>query len=71
MPSISRRELIRRLRALGFDGAYSGGRHQFMIRGRQKLRIPNPHHQEIDMSLVNELLRQAGISRDEWEEAGS
>ena len=42
-PSISRRELIRKFKALGFSGPYSGGRHQFMIRGRQKIRIPNPH----------------------------
>ena len=67
MPSISRRELIRRLRALGFEGPFSGGRHQFMSKGRFKLRIPNPHQHTISIALLNELLRQAGIDRDEWE----
>ena len=68
MPSIARRDLVRRLRALGFEGPFSGGRHQFMIKGRQKIRIPNPHRQNIDMALVNEVLRQAGISRQAWDE---
>lgn len=29
---ITRRELIRGLRKLGFEGPLSGGRHQFMVR---------------------------------------
>lgn len=67
MASITRRELIRRLGALGFAGPFSGGRHQFMSKGRFKLRIPNPHQRAISVALLNELLRQAGIGRDEWE----
>jgi len=69
-PSISRKELIRKFKALGFSGPYSGGRHQFMIRGRQKIRIPNPHGSSvIDKSLVKEILRQASISGEEWDRA--
>jgi len=65
---ISRRELVRKLRRLGFDGPFSGGRHQFMIRGSLKLRIPNPHAgKDIHVSLLREILRQAGISADEWD----
>lgn len=68
MSSIPRRELIQRFRSLGFSGPFSGGRHQFMIRGIQKIRIPNPHgNGDIDISLVNEILRQAGIGREDWE----
>lgn len=40
---ISRRDLIQPLRSLGFDGPYSGKRHQFMISGAMRVRIPNPH----------------------------
>ena len=40
---VSRVEFIRALRQLGFDGPYSGGKHQFMVRGDVTLRIPNPH----------------------------
>jgi predicted RNA binding protein YcfA (HicA-like mRNA interferase family) len=65
--SITRRELIRYLRQLGFDGPYSGGKHQFMSRGNLTLRIPNPHQADIGRELLIRILRQAGISRDEWE----
>jgi predicted RNA binding protein YcfA (HicA-like mRNA interferase family) len=58
--TLSRRELIRRFRALGYRGPFSGGRH----------RIPNPHGSgDVHISLVKEILRQARISEAEWEEA--
>ncbi|MFN0104187.1 MAG: type II toxin-antitoxin system HicA family toxin [Bryobacteraceae bacterium] len=67
--SISRRELIRKFRKLGFSGPVSGGRHQFMMRDALKVRIPNPHSGNvIDGSLLSEILRQAGITIREWEE---
>jgi predicted RNA binding protein YcfA (HicA-like mRNA interferase family) len=71
MPSaISRRKLIRKLRILGYTGPFSGGKHQFMKKGNQKIRIPNPHgSQEISLDLVKEILRQAGISDEEWDNA--
>ena len=70
MPSVSRRELIRKFRKLGFSGSISGGKHQFMIKGSLQIRIPNPHGGSgIDASLVVEILRQAGISRREWDAA--
>jgi len=43
MPSsISRRELVGKFRSLGYLGPFSGRKHQFMIKGRKKIRIPNP-----------------------------
>ncbi len=66
---ISRRDLIRGLSALGFDGPFSGGRHQFMVRGDVVLTIPNPHGKDIGIDLLSRLLRQAGITRSEWESA--
>jgi hypothetical protein len=44
---ISRRGLIRHLRQLGFDGPYSGGKHEFVIRGNVTLHVPNPHRGDI------------------------
>ncbi len=38
---ITRRELIRGLKNLGFEGPFSGGRHQFMVRGEIVVAIPN------------------------------
>jgi len=63
---ISIKKLIKNLRDFGFDGPYSGGRHMFMIKGSLKLRIPNQHQGDISKSLLSEILRQAGISIDEW-----
>jgi hypothetical protein len=35
-----RRDFIRRLRQLGFDGPFSGTRHQFMVYQQHRLAIP-------------------------------
>ncbi|MGL5805925.1 MAG: type II toxin-antitoxin system HicA family toxin [Xenococcaceae cyanobacterium] len=71
MPSnISRRESIEKLKTLGFIGSFSGGKHQFMKKGQQKIRIPNPHKSgEVSISLVKEIFRQAGITDSEWDNA--
>jgi predicted RNA binding protein YcfA (HicA-like mRNA interferase family) len=66
---VSRRELVAALRRLGFEGPYSGGRHEFMVRGAIVLTIPNPHRGDIGIALLKIILRQAGVSRGEWEEA--
>ena len=63
---VSRRELIQRLRKLGFEGPYTGGRHVFMLRGSQRLIIPNPHREEISVDLLRRILKQALISREKW-----
>ena len=68
---ISRIELIKLLRLAGFDGPYSGGKHQFMRRNGLKLTIPNPHQGNIDVGLLGRLLKQATISRDEWQALSS
>ena len=63
---LSRRELIRRLRQLGFDGPYTGGRHVFMLRGNQRLTIPNLHRRKIGVDLLQRILKQGEISREKW-----
>jgi predicted RNA binding protein YcfA (HicA-like mRNA interferase family) len=64
---IKHRELLRRLRALGWDGPYQEGKHPFMVRGQTRLTIPNPHAGDIDWSLTKRILRTAGIRPDEWD----
>jgi predicted RNA binding protein YcfA (HicA-like mRNA interferase family) len=64
---IKRRELVAVLRALGFDGPFSGGKHEFMTRGTVVLAIPNPHRGDIGIGLLKIVLDQAGLSRKEWE----
>lgn len=64
---ISRRGLIQTLRKCGFEGPFSGGKHQFMVKGDVVLHIPNPHQSEIGVELLKRLLKQAGIPRTLWE----
>ena len=66
---IHRRELIRELKKLGFSGPFAGGKHEFMVRETDQLRlfVPNPHKGEISRPLLGEILSEAGISRAEWE----
>ena len=49
---ISRKDLIR----------------SFMIKGDATLTLPNPHRGDIGRELLARILRQAGISRKEWEQ---
>jgi predicted RNA binding protein YcfA (HicA-like mRNA interferase family) len=67
---LSRRELIRKFRALGYTGPHAGKRHQFMQLGTKKIRIPNPHGSaDIGPGLIAEILRQGGISQEDWDAA--
>ncbi len=63
-----RRDLIKYLRALGFDGPYtSGGRHaEYMERGTTRVPLPNVHEGDISVGLLKRILRVAGISDAEW-----
>ena len=63
---VSWREFVQRLRELGFEGPYAGGRHPQMRKGDLTLVVPNPHEGAIGPGLLSRLLRQAGISREEW-----
>ena len=64
---IRRVELIRYLQILGFEGPYSGGKHQFMLKGVIRLRLPNPHRKDVGRELLSRILKQAGIDKDSWE----
>ncbi|OIQ08096.1 YcfA-like protein [Moorella thermoacetica] len=70
MNPVSRTELIKRLRKLGYEGPFHGSKHNFMRRGRHKLRIPNPHGDDINVSLLIRILREVGISKEEWDRLG-
>ena len=64
---IKRNDLISYLKQLEFSGPYSGGKHQFMIKGQLRLTLPNPHQSDIGINLLSKILKQAGISKQEWE----
>lgn len=64
---VKRKDLIGHLKQAGFEGPYAGGKHQFMLKGDITIAIPNPHQGDIGRELLSRILRQAEISRDEWE----
>jgi len=63
---VSFNELVRKLRALGFEGPLGGGKHLFMVKEDLRLTVPNPHRQDIGVDLLKRILRRGEIDRDEW-----
>jgi hypothetical protein len=65
-----RRDFIRRLRRIGFDGPYSGTRPQFMILGQHRLAIPTNSEFSVPQlrMMVREVQQIVGrdIDPDEW-----
>lgn len=66
--SISHRTLVKRLREFGFEGPYQEGGHPYMTKRDLVLTIPNPHRKEISPDLLSRLLREAEITRKDWDE---
>ena len=66
-----RREFIRRLRRLGFDGPFTGTRHQFLVYQEHRLAIPS--NEECSVPQLRMMLREASgilrreIALEEWE----
>lgn len=40
----------------------------FMVKGKHTIRVPNPHQTDIGKELLTRILRQATITKKEWEE---
>jgi len=61
-------QVIRKLRMLGFIGPIPGGTHQRMVNLSTRKIIPLPAHgrKEISVGLIREIIREAGISREQW-----
>ncbi len=69
-----RRDFIRRLRGLGFEGPYSGRRHQFMVLGSHRLAIPSNSEYSIAqlrfMVREVEAILEREITADQWSQLG-
>lgn len=65
-----RGDFVRKLRCLGFDGPYSGTRHQFMVYQQKRLAIPS--NAEYSVPQLRMMIREAegimarSISLGEW-----
>lgn len=63
---VSKRILIKKLKSFGFEGPFSGGKHQYMIKENIVLTLPNPYKDLIGVDLLQRILSQTGIDRNEW-----
>ena len=65
-----RRDFIKKLRQLDFEGPYSGARHQFMVLRNQRLTIPSNIEYSVPQlrMMLNEVKEIIGcdIKVDEW-----
>lgn len=65
-----RRDFIRRLHQFGFDGPFSGTRHQFMVYGLHRLAIPSNSDYSVPQlrMMIREIEGMIGreITVDEW-----
>ncbi len=65
-----RRVFIKRLRKLGFEGPFSGTRHQFMVFGYYRLSIPS--NTEFSVPQLRMMIREVEsildrtLESDEW-----
>lgn len=65
-----RRDFVRRLKRLGFEGPYSGTRHQFLVYESHRLAIPS--NKEYSVPQLRMMLREVEailgrrLSADEW-----
>ena len=66
-----RKDFVRRLRALGFEGPYSGTRHQYMVFQQHRLTSPSnsdysiPPQRMMLSEVATIIARQ--ITLEEWE----
>lgn len=61
-------DIIRKLRKLGYEGPFGGGRHVFMRHVQSNKKIPVPVHggRDIPISTLRAIIRQAGVSVEDW-----
>ena len=65
-----RRDFIKRLRQIGFDGPYSGTRHQFMVFENHRLSVPS--NTEYSVPQLRMMLKEVegitgrAVTADEW-----
>jgi len=62
------REVIAKLRALGYDGPFPGGRHSRMVNPESGKVIPIPIHggKDVSVALIRAIIRDLGITPDDW-----
>ncbi len=68
LPRLSGRELIKILKKVGFEPARQKGSHVILTKekGGKKDAVVVPNHTELDRGTLLEIIRQAGLKREEF-----
>ncbi|WP_211173389.1 hypothetical protein [Brasilonema bromeliae] len=65
-----RRDFVHKLRLLGFEGPFSGAKHQFMTYGQHRLTIPSNDEYSVPqlrmMVREIEMILEREITLEEW-----
>jgi predicted RNA binding protein YcfA (HicA-like mRNA interferase family) len=67
LPVVSGRELVRALQKLGFQFDRQKGSHMILFRESPPTTLSVPDHRELDRGTLRAILRQAGVTPDEFQ----
>lgn len=68
LPYMSGKEVVKALSKIGFQPARQKGSHIVLIKENEKgkMAVVVPNHKEIDIGTLIEIIRQAGLKRNEF-----
>jgi len=68
LPRLSGREVIKALSSFGFSRARQKGSHVILVKSTdsRKKAVVVPDHAEIDKGTLLEIIRQAGLTKEEF-----
>jgi len=61
-------EVIRKIKALGYEGPYGGSKHPILRHPKTGHKISVPYHKgrDIPVGTIRAIIRQLGITIEEW-----
>lgn len=67
LPVISGKELVKLLHKLGYELDHQTGSHMILRQNKEPFRrLTIPNHQEIAKGTLNAIIKQAGLTREEF-----
>lgn len=63
---LKHRELIARLKRLGLEGPFSGGRHLYFLLGKLRLTVPNPHEGDVSRRNIKAVIDKLKMTAEEF-----
>ncbi len=68
LPIISGEKCVKALTKIGFNFDSQKGSHLILIRQKPKTRLSIPNHKELDRGTLRAIIRQSGLTVDEFKE---